>query len=617
MLWTHVGRTTLTVAVKATFALAESGMTLVAPDKLVIWERLSEEGALMEDVDFVPYKPRAEVHLIGKAHSSTPVTHLVARLCVRSNAQVVIDKSVRVFGDRVGVGEPSPFQSMALDWRRSVFDAMRNPVGVAPGSGRAPNLYDPDDPNGPIAFGAIPRQWPARARFVGQSSSGKNLDLCGPQLELPKDVSWGYFLGTSEDQQASSLKGNEHLYLQNLVEGRPQFATQLPQARAVGVLTTAAGAQTPLEFRLDTLIVDTDRMRASLVFRATLPFPPELASAGCRVVTGVELAGQAVDLTRVARASHPPREREAAPSPTRMIDEASVSPETQRVDAFALSKTPIATPIAAPQGPESSTKILQSPNPNTFDFEPETAAPDGTRGIGGTLALTPEAAQQLIASRQTPSGGGPTATPHPSSPPIPPRASPPTVGMSLGDFSRGAPRPSPVAAPAAPAHVPTFGGPTPVSGAPLPAFVAPPGIPPPAGVASAAAQPPQAWGLRPEPTMSMPANQPAFQGTAPVLVVRAGGEYAMDDEDSAVGSTMAMSPESAAKLLAKPQKTAPPTSLRSTARTSPPNPPPAPPPPPPADLPRQGTMEMDSVPDSEQGGGTMVLEVNLPDRNRR
>jgi hypothetical protein len=36
MLWTHVGRTTLTVAVKATFALAESGMTLVAPDKLVI-----------------------------------------------------------------------------------------------------------------------------------------------------------------------------------------------------------------------------------------------------------------------------------------------------------------------------------------------------------------------------------------------------------------------------------------------------------------------------------------------------------------------------------------------------------------------------------------------------
>jgi hypothetical protein len=115
----------------------------------------------------------------------------------------------------------------------------------------------------------------------------------------------------------------------------------------------------------------------------------------------------------------------------------------------------------------------------------------------------------------------------------------------------------------------------------------------------------------------MVGHQPAFPGTAPVLVVRTGGDHAIDDEDSAVGSTMAMSPEDAAKLLAKPQETAPPNSLRSTARTSPPNPPPAPPPPPPPDLPRQGTMEMDSVPDSDRGGGTMVLEVNLPDRNRR
>jgi len=114
----------------------------------------------------------------------------------------------------------------------------------------------------------------------------------------------------------------------------------------------------------------------------------------------------------------------------------------------------------------------------------------------------------------------------------------------------------------------------------------------------------------------MVGHQPAFPGTAPVLVVRTSGDHSIDDEDSAV-STMAMSPEDAAKLLVKPQKTAPPNSLRSTARTSPPNPPPAPPPPPPPDLPRQGTVEMASVPDSDRGGGTMVLEVNLPDRNRR
>lgn len=622
MLWTHVGRTTLTVAVKATFALAESGMTLTSPEKLVVWERLSEDGVLMEDVDFVPYKPRAEVHLLGKARSAAPVTHLIARLCVRSQAQVVIDKSVRVFGDRVGVGEPTPFQSMSLDWRRSVFDAIRNPVGVAPGSGRAPNLYDPDDPNAPIAFTPIPRQWPARARFVGQSSAGKGIDLCGPQLQLPKDVSWGYFLGTSEDQQASNLKGNEHLYLQNLVEGRPQFATQLPQARAVGLLTTSAGQRTPLEFRLDTLLLDTDRMRASLVFRATTPFPAELSSAGCRVVTGVELPGQAVDLSSISRLFRPPNEPDHAASAAAPLQDDG--PETQRVDLFTQAKTPLATPSATFQGPpESSTKVLPSPvefgppgiaratpgrggpaflsapaGPSTFDFEPETAVPDAERGGTGTLALTPEAAQQLIASRHTPRGAPVDG------PPLAPRPSPATVGMSLADY-RGPEAGRPHAGP-----TPTFGTHPPTGGPPLPAFV------PPVGTGAGPAQPPPAWALRPEPTQSMVGHQPAFPGTAPVLVVRTSGDHSIDDEDSAV-STMAMSPEDAAKLLAKPQKTAPPNSLRSTARTSPPNPPPAPPPPPPPDLPRQGTVEMASVPDSDRGGGTMVLEVNLPDRNRR
>jgi hypothetical protein len=101
------------------------------------------------------------------------------------------------------------------------------------------------------------------------------------------------------------------------------------------------------------------------------------------------------------------------------------------------------------------------------------------------------------------------------------------------------------------------------------------------------------------------------------LVVRA-AQYEQDDDD-VVGSTMAMSPESAAILLARPQKTAPPaTEGRAPSKTTPPNPPlPAPPPPFPPELPRHGTLEMDRVPDSELGGGTMVLAVNLPDPKRR
>ncbi len=583
MLWTHVGRTTLTVAIKATFGLTEGVMELIAPEKLVIWERVTDDGALIEDVDFVPHKPRAEVHVVGHANSPTPTTHLVVRLCVRSQAQVLVDKSVRVVGDRIGAGEPKPFRKMPLTWQRACFDPLRNPVGVNKGSGMAPNLYDPEDAAAAIAFAPVPRAWPMRSRFIGQSRAAKAGDLCGPRIDMPNDLSWGFFLGATEDQQATALRGGEHLYLQNLVEGKPQFASQLPQARGVGRFYEAAGDGSALEFKLDTLSIDTDRMKVNAVWRATMPFPTSAKPEQCLVVAGVELAGQPVDLSRSA-ASLNDSAIPSAPAATRVFSVDSIGdllpPKTERVNPAILAQ-PAKPGFHAPER-ESSTNVFANlpaggapaARPHSFDFEPETAMSGG--GGSGTLALTPEAAQGLLAK---------SAAAQPAA------AHTPTHGR--------APEGSP-------AHgVAAFGGP-PSSLAPL---VPPPGLNAPGG---------PGWpAYAPGNTHQVPIPNFQSAANAPVLVVRA-AQYEQDDDD-VVGSTMAMSPESAAILLARPQKTAPPaTEGRAPSKTTPPNPPlPAPPPPFPPELPRHGTLEMDRVPDSELGGGTMVLAVNLPDPKRR
>ncbi len=129
-------------------------------------------------------------------------------------------------------------------------------------------------------------------------------------------------------------------------------------------------------------------------------------------------------------------------------------------------------------------------------------------------------------------------------------------------------------------------------------------------------------------------------------MVRA-ASYTVEDEDS-VGSTMAITPEAAAELLARraasagvgahgterprvpehPVIEAPPLAPPAghparPGKTGAPNlPPPAPPPPMPAgaELGRHGTMEMAKVSDDDDddtGGSTMVLQAPEPGAGKR
>jgi hypothetical protein len=342
---------------------------------------------------------------------------------------------------------------------------------------------------------------------------------------MPAELSWGLFLSAPVEQQVSRLQGDEMFLLENLIEGRPRVCTQLPSPRAVaryfGPKAPRDGAA--IAMRLDTANINGYERAIHLVWRGTMAFPDESVASASRVVAGLET-------TAAQGAFSAPR---------------------------ALPKDSKTMPVGRP--------IINVPKVTDdlplYDLD----EPESSRG--STMAIDPEAAMKLL--------GGAKAIPWEQRPPppAPPPPAPPPPASSSG------PKTVPVPAPA-------------------------------------------------------PQARPAF----PDLVVRPAGHADIDDDDS-VGSTMAITPEAAAELMARrgaalgqapqppaPAPTAAPaaTAHRTPARTRPPTVPlPAPPPPvppapagpPPFHSPatnvtkdgRHGTIEMEPIPDSDAGGGTMVL----------
>ncbi len=582
VLWRHAGRSTLTVVVKASFSIEEGMAKLVAPADLVTEERLQPQTrSLVCDSDIAPYKPRAEVTFVGSACPPSPAAQIATRLAV-SGSSPLFDRTLVVSGDRAAAtAAPSVFRSMPIVWDRAWADPMQNPIGVQRGSGRAANIVDPSDESAPASFGPISRSWGARARFLGRGDPRRTE---GTRPEMPAELSWGLFLSAPVEQQVSRLQGDEAFLLENLIEGRPRVCTQLPSPRAVaryhGPKAPRDGA--PIAMRLDTAILNGYDRTIHLVWRGTMAFPDESVAAASRVTAGLEMTGLESPFGATPR-----RAESASPATVRMT--------TKGLGPMLPGGAPQAAPARAseterPFPKDSGTmpvgrQLFNVPKIN--DDPPLYDIDDPESSAGSTMAIDPEAAMKMLA--------GAKATPWDPNRPPPPPAPPP-----------------PAPPPPAPATVPV----------PPPPVQVPKTAPAPAG----------------------PPYPVASPGFPPPVVVRPAGADDIDDDDS-VGSTMAITPEAAAELMARrspagaPPPPAPPAPIphppspspaglvspqRTPARTRPPTvplpapPPPMPPPPvapaafrPPAVTPdgRHGTLEMEPVPDSEAGGGTMVLSV--------
>lgn len=278
------GRYVLTVVAHATAKLVQG--------QEAHWSRSHEDYPLGYDdaqaasarMNLVaPFKPRADVVVVGKAYAppGSDADRLLARLRIADFA-----KAVSVTGDRLwmrneagrwGSSAPRPFSQMLLSGERSLRSA-ENPAGLDPAGlpveGRLalPNL-EPVAGSYSAVLGPVPPSAPSRRNllsphavaWVGALEMGR---APGPVVE---GLNFGFFNLAPADQQLAEITPGSAVVLENLNATHSMFTSRLPSTvpRVRGT-DPASGRPIEPQLRCDTLWIDGDREIAWLVFRGTV-----------------------------------------------------------------------------------------------------------------------------------------------------------------------------------------------------------------------------------------------------------------------------------------------------------------------------------------------------------
>ncbi|MFP2931999.1 DUF2169 domain-containing protein [Pyxidicoccus sp. 3LG] len=315
-------RPLLVPVLKATFVLSPGKAPVLAEEM----EPLCTEGLRWDEQDTSSYryepevaffKPATDVVLVGHAHAPAPGTReLLVSLQVGP-----LQKVVRVLGDRVWVRSlgsthmtaPLPFERIPLryerafgGWDRSHPDPShhrfepRNPVGMGfrePGSRfeegvRLPNLESPTEPlrrwghhPAPAGVGFISPDWQPRAALAGTHDEAWARTR---KPYLPRDFDRRFFNAASPGLVASGyLRGDEPVKLVHASAGGA-LSFRLPGLPPPSVRVRRRGLPDSLvETHLDTVIIDTDRMRLFLLWRGNLRLRREPAElTGLQVMAG-------------------------------------------------------------------------------------------------------------------------------------------------------------------------------------------------------------------------------------------------------------------------------------------------------------------------------------------
>jgi hypothetical protein len=303
------GRESVVVVAKGTYAIPdhddEPPRLADEPMPLVMTDEFSGEpgfSAAVYENDFAPRKPRCDVLLNGSAYApgGRPAERVQVTLQVGA-----LSKSFNVVGNRVyragalymAVSDVTPFTVMPISYNNAFGGVDRsnpdpakhrwylsNHAGVGFHSDTSAKALDGkplpnteeaghavSKPGGnyrPMAFGPVGRSWQPRVKWAGTYDQ-KWLDETCPFL--PKDFDDRYFQAAPEDQQTDYPKGGEQVVLTNLTpQGRTAF--RLPERlRLPVVFFLRDGTMKQVAAVVDILLLEPDKKRFALVWRASLP----------------------------------------------------------------------------------------------------------------------------------------------------------------------------------------------------------------------------------------------------------------------------------------------------------------------------------------------------------
>ena len=265
--------------------------------------------------------------------------------------------------------------------------------------------------------------------------------------DYPLDFEWSYFQVAPMDQRLSALSGDEWILLEGLHPSHGLVRTRLPSARALASLYSRrpGAAPTVAELKLDTLHIEPDENRLSLLWRGSFPVMSELAAGELIIAGGLELPGKPimwpqsidelealaspqVDATELAGGRDDDLQRTGEPimsAPGHAVPAAPPSaahgiPEAPPSDSYAVPAAVPSAPHAVPEAVPSAPYSVPAAVPSA-PYAVPAAAPSAPHAAP---AAPPSVPYAVPAPPITP---GSPAAPRKRRPPPPRRASKPAM----------------------------------------------------------------------------------------------------------------------------------------------------------------------------------------------
>ncbi len=252
------------------------------------------ESSIKYGSDYHTGKPGSDIVMLGDAFA--PDGKEVQQLDV-SLTLGQVHKTVRVFGDRHWqngrISAPQPFSSMAMVYEKAYGGACvvdgetvtveeRNPIGCGYAgqhtteemNGRAlPNLEDPNDlirdlkqQPLPACFGVIAPHWRPRSAYAGTYDDAWKT---GRMPYLPEDFDRRFFnMAHPELVYPGFLQGGEPVAITNMHIGGP-LHFQVPRVK-LSANVLIAGNSVQLPFNLETVIIEPNKLKLGMVWRAAI-----------------------------------------------------------------------------------------------------------------------------------------------------------------------------------------------------------------------------------------------------------------------------------------------------------------------------------------------------------
>ncbi|MCF6336672.1 MAG: DUF2169 domain-containing protein [Gammaproteobacteria bacterium] len=292
------GIDTLYIVVKATFNIGEQ-WTLAdeqtPPAETDEYWGEAENSSIKYASDYHTGKPGSDIIMLGHAFATDKkeVPQMDVSLTVGQ-----VHKTIRVFGDRHWqdgrISLPKPFRTMAMTYEKAyggthIVDEQiketeeRNPVGCGFSGQRKteemnglplPNLEDPDNlvssPKqrpAPACFAISAPHWSPRSGFAGTYDENWKTRRIP---YIPTDFDPRFFNMAHADLiYPGFLQGGEPVEITNMhPHGHLKFTVPAVKLRAS---VTVAGNILKPEFDLETLMIEPNRLKLSMVWRAAMP----------------------------------------------------------------------------------------------------------------------------------------------------------------------------------------------------------------------------------------------------------------------------------------------------------------------------------------------------------